>query len=350
MCYLQTYTIIGNLDLNWGNSLATYYSIQNSLSGNFIKLVSIDCLSLIDIPSVYVTPIINIVMPFLIFLPFSVLFAFYKFIKKRTSFIFLKNLFLTLCVATFTCISNILYSLTDLMNCREIFPGKYYLNSYLSENCDDSRYKLWLDIFVIPAFTIYGLVLPISTFFYMFIHRKGLYRQKNTIIGFLINGFSRSKYYWFIILYINNCFNNFNKKFREILLFARKIMIVFLVSSLSIQVEAKASLILLVMCLAVFVDIKNLPFHTKNLNSLEINSCFTIISTILIAVSSYKINNDIFSVFAILANFILNFQFLFVVIKKVVILKIGKFLKEKQSKGTWKNTFFLSLSKIKLKK
>ena len=81
--------IISNLQLNWGSAIQNLYSVQNTLSGNIFKIVSLDCLlgsilnefgtliqyfflsDSIDFPTFYLHPVINIAMPFVIMVIFN---------------------------------------------------------------------------------------------------------------------------------------------------------------------------------------------------------------------------------------------------------------------------------------
>ena len=42
--YIQSIMIISNLELNWGSAILDVYSVQNTVSGNFFKIISLDCL------------------------------------------------------------------------------------------------------------------------------------------------------------------------------------------------------------------------------------------------------------------------------------------------------------------
>ena len=42
--YVQIIMIISNLELKWSSALIKIYSIQNTFSGSFFKIISLDCL------------------------------------------------------------------------------------------------------------------------------------------------------------------------------------------------------------------------------------------------------------------------------------------------------------------
>ena len=153
-------------------------------------------LDTINFPTLYLTPIINIFMPFLILFPFSI-FLIYKLIIQKRKFSYLwRNLFFTFCVAIFTCISNIIYSLMNLMNCKEVTPKMFFLSSYLNEDCTGERYFRWLNYFIIPAFYFFAICLPAIALFFMFFKKRQILERKILVFGFLTNGYKRNKYYW----------------------------------------------------------------------------------------------------------------------------------------------------------
>ena len=124
------------------------------------------------------------------------------------------------------------------------------------------------------------------------------------------------------------------------MLFAKKILIVFIVSSSPLDTESKSLFVLLILIFAIFLNLQHSPFHTKNLNSLELNQCFTIMLIVLSGLTSYRIENDYFSMFCVVVIIILNSQFLWHSIKAVLIFKIAKYIKfSKKNKGKKKSRY-----------
>ena len=296
-------------------------------------------------PSVYLTPIFNILMIFVLAVPYIGFYLFKKIFKRNQKILFWQNIFTILCVSTFTCISNILYSLMSLMNCKD-FGSRSYLSIYMLEDCSSYRYLKWLTFFIIPVFCLFAVLLPCLALFYMLLKKKDILERKISVIGFLINGFSRNKYYWywFFLGYLKNNLIIF----REIILFARRILLVLIVSSIPLDSESKALFIFWILILFILLNFNQNPFYTKNLNALELNQCFTIILIILCGFTSLKINNDYFSVFTVVFVFLLNIQFLFRAIKSVFIFQLAKIFKfnKKENKKDKKSKSLLILGKF----
>ena len=122
----------------------------------------------------------------------------------------------------------------------------------------------------------------------------------------------------------------FNIFSREIILFARKIITVYIVSSLNEDVETKSLFVLFLLIIAMGVNYKNKPFYTKKLNNLEMNECFTIFFIIICMEISTKMANETVAVFGILIVVAMNTQFLFFAIKDILIFELAKFLSKGQ--------------------
>lgn len=41
--YIQTISVVNNLNLNWSNVLTKIFSIQNNIAGFIFKLINLDC-------------------------------------------------------------------------------------------------------------------------------------------------------------------------------------------------------------------------------------------------------------------------------------------------------------------
>ena len=281
-------------------------------------------------------------MPLLIVGIFYIYFNFRKCLKNQKKSITKSNLMMIFCIAVYACISNILYSLVNLMKCRDFSPGYSFLNSYLEESCLGSRYQNWFRFFILPFFCFYAVFLPFLALFYMLFKRHKKSTKNNFILSFLAVGFKKNKHYWYLILYFK-----FFTFFREILLFAKKISMVCIVSSLNQNVDLKCLFLLLILIAFVFLNYRNKPFYTKKLNNLEMNQCFTIFLIITSMLIATKISDDpILLIFCVFAVIFLNFQFIFFTIKDIVIIKLAKLQKSQNKILVPKKMKFKSIKNI----
>ena len=119
-----------------------------------------------------------------------------QFMFRESWKIFLKKIRLSFFIAIFIFNSSIINSLVDISDCQSI-NSRLYIRNYLLEDCNSDRYLIFFYSFSIPVFIMTAIILPILAIVYLFRQRNKIYDKeimKN--IGFLINGYRGSFYYW----------------------------------------------------------------------------------------------------------------------------------------------------------
>lgn len=117
--------------------------------------------------------------------------------KKKTFLFVLERFLITNAMTLFFFLSPITNVLSSYLNCSEI-NDKNYLTNFLIERCDNNpRYEFWKNVFVIPSFAVFGVLIPFSTFYYMYKRKAELYEEIYIYkIGFLLNGYTSHNFYW----------------------------------------------------------------------------------------------------------------------------------------------------------
>ena len=103
--------------------------------------------------------------------------------------------------------SPIVNVLSEILNCTEI-ENQFYISNYLLERCSDNpRYIKWRNYFVIPCFSFFTIIFSFVPLYYMYINKETLYSKALfRKIGFLLNGYSLERFYWYLKQYIYNDF------------------------------------------------------------------------------------------------------------------------------------------------
>ena len=103
----------------------------------------------------------------------------------------------TIIISIYSFHANIIKSLMQLLDCREIEPGTSYLYLELSEDCYSERYENWFFVIVIPFFFFYTILVPALSYFYIYLRRETLYNiEVMRKIGFLTMGYNSQNYLW----------------------------------------------------------------------------------------------------------------------------------------------------------
>ena len=103
----------------------------------------------------------------------------------------------TITISIYSFHANIIKSLMQLLDCREIEPGTSYLYLELSEDCYGERYENWFFVIVIPFFFFYTILIPALSYFYIYLRRETLYNlEVMRKIGFLTMGYNSQNYLW----------------------------------------------------------------------------------------------------------------------------------------------------------
>ena len=138
---------------------------------------------------------------FLIFMAWYI----YNYIKKNSEKLNFEKFLILTSVSVMFFLSPIMTTLAEFLNCKSINNVDYIAVNLIEKCSENSRYTFWRNILIIPTFMLFGIILPLLTFHYMYKNRFQLFDRKIIYkIGFLLNGYSPSTFYWFILkLFLN---------------------------------------------------------------------------------------------------------------------------------------------------
>lgn len=212
---------------------------------------------------------------------------------------------------------NIFSSNFEILKCDYFDSGTneefYYIHTELSERCYTSIYNKWVYFSVIPSFVLYAFILPLIYFIYMYLHRDDLYQKNNLIhVGFLVNGYKSNKNFW------------------EFLFFFRKFILNLTV--IFLDTFSAATLILIILLISLYLQLKNQPFLTKKLNTFEFHSIFCAIFILMLAFFSDTMINKFAQGISIIMMFTSNSLFLIIILRIFLTIKLNELVKVKKIK------------------
>lgn len=292
--YIQLVSISKGLDLKWSEFILDFFNINLLLSGSMFKVLSIDCL-FPGTKMVYFNALVSSLVPFFLFV---LIFFIWFCISRFKIEIFAQNMnkiITSLAITIFTLQPGIINALLSMISCKEIDKNKFYISSYLTEECSTEAHHLWTSLLFYPAFIFYVILLPALPFFYILVFRNNLYvNDRFKKVGFLFSGYMKKKFYW------------------EFIFFYRKIIIIVIIHYVSINVPTKSLIILSILLASLFLQAMENPYIGEDLNSLDFKATFVAFLTIfggLIAFSSSSNNSQILvSIIILLANILYIYQ------------------------------------------
>ena len=312
--YLQLVSISNSLDLKWSDLLIGYFNGNLLLSGSVLKVFSLECL----FPKqniVYLNALIMSVFPLALFLFIIVFWFCHSHFKIR---IFLKNLnklIATAVIALFTIQPPIINDLINIISCKEIDAGKFYISSYLAEECNTDNHKLWTYLLFYPAFLFYAIILPLLPFCYILYYKKNLYvNDRFRRVGYLFSGYMKKKFYW------------------EFIFFYRKIIIIIIINYFTMNKETKALMILAILLVSLLLQAIENPYIAADLNSVDFKATFVAFLTIFGGLIAYVSNTVESQMFVSIMIFIGNLLFLYHWIKRFLIQTLPWYLDNKYLK------------------
>ena len=110
----------------------------------------------------------------------------------------LKNFLQTQLIMITFLLSSIINSLANFVNCIQLYNEKFNFK-YLNVQCThNAEYLFWRNVFILPAFLFYALLLPLIALCYLYKNRFNLFELDVVAkIRFLLNGYKQECYYWF---------------------------------------------------------------------------------------------------------------------------------------------------------
>ena len=250
-------------------------------------------------------------IPFLIIALIAVFWLIYaKFIykKEKKLLYFIEHLLTSTVICVFSIQPSIINSLISLISCQEI-GDKSYIKSYLLEECYTERHQNWMLGLFLPAFLLYGLLMPLMALIYMFINKEHLYESNHIKkVGFLSNGFSYNKFYW------------------EFLFFYRKIFLIFIIEYISWNSSSKALLMILILWISLWYQAKDNPYLTSDLNSIDFKATFVSFVTIFAGLLSFQTDRAGVQIIVIIVVFFFNLLFLYYWLRRILIIKLPLYM------------------------
>jgi len=284
-----------------------------------------DFIEYTNTPSIYLEGVVTTLLPPFMLLLFSLLFIALKNVFKLNEITFKDCFMVILIISIYSFQSTILNSLSEILDCIKIDNDQFYISSYLLENCNSSRYLTWFYFFILPIMTIYTFIFPASAFFYIKYRKKHLYYNKLKAFGFLTNGYKKSKFYWYFMIY-DSLKSRF---FREVCYYFRKLIIILIVSYFQLDIMLKSITIIFILNISILIHYKNQPFLTKNLNSLEENALLSILLVLFSQTFAYLATNTGYDYICVIMILFTNIQFIVIAFRFLLLFRVAKIRKYK---------------------
>lgn len=144
--------------------------------------------------------IINVIIPFILVVFFVINFLINLARKKYTKpWNFFEKTMSSLTISLFMAQPSIFNSVFAITDCVTLDSGTSYIKTNLDESCLSNFYLDFYIRMIIPTLLIFGILLPLIAFSFMFFYRKNIFEEKSHIrkyFGFLLNGYKNEKFYW----------------------------------------------------------------------------------------------------------------------------------------------------------
>lgn len=114
------------------------------------------------------------------------------------------------------------------------------------------------------------------------------------------------------------------------MLFYRKVFIIFIIRYYHWKKEIKLLTLLFVFFMSLWIEAKQNPFLTYDLNSFGFKASLILLGTLFGGFFFYESKNQAMEIFLLIAIFCINVYFLFVWAKKILTLKIHFFANRKK--------------------
>jgi predicted outer membrane repeat protein len=264
MNYLQLVMLMGSFNLSWPTMTKELLNVQDSAGSFSEHLFSTDCLeSDFDENEAFYTKLVLLSATPIIFFTISSLCWLLIAAIKRSVSVLKNELIASGIILFFLLHPSVMRVMFGAFNCEEIQPGEYWVSSLLVR-CWEGKHLTYALGVALPAIIIWGLGLPAIILGNLIMHRKKL--KDNSVrmrYGFMIKGYSESRYFWeFIIIY-------------------RKLLIITIATFLSrIAKMTQALFALSVLVFSLALQHRNKPYSHPSLNTMEYRSILVSIATI----------------------------------------------------------------------
>jgi len=254
--YLQLLSATAVFDFKWPSYVLQLLKLQESAGNVSEQVFSFDCFlteSSADQGKVtYLRVVVVSTLPVLILLCSFLLWSVVSW--ARHSSMYIKNHLINSVVVLFFLVHpSIVKVMFDVFNCKELDAGLSWLSSNLTIRCWDAQHKRYAMGVALPGILLWGVAVPLLALVRLCMKRRTLDMLETRIhFGFLYNGYRPERFYWeFIILY------------RKMLI----ITIAVFIFNISVSIQALCAMLVLV--LAVIFQMREAPYITAILNTLE---------------------------------------------------------------------------------
>ena len=305
--YLQTISLIKNLDLNWPSVISDFFQAHYVLGNVPAYVYSFECLTSKNalIPAIYLQVIFVTITPIVGYLVLK-LFWFIVSKRKKTS---ISNHYLTSSLVLFNLLlPTIVNVASKIITCVSV-DGTYYISSDLFYQCYDAQNIFYAGLLAIPSVFFWILIYPLYNLTKLTTYKSILNTEEmRKKYGFLYNSYKTKYFYWeFVEIY-------------------KKFFMIIIISYSQVSDEGKALFILFFIYLCTYFLAKNFPYVTRDINKLAFIGELVSLSTLFVALFAFSISTDVIQMFAISIILLGNAFFL-----TLFILRMGVLYKKKLS-------------------
>lgn len=221
---------------------------------------------------------------------------------------------------------TILESLFDILKCEKI-GEQYYISKELLTLCYDSQYKKWVAFLVVPSFLIYVIIFPCYLFILVSSNNKKIssLEEFNQKVGFLIQGYKKSAFYW------------------ELINFWKKITLISLGIFIS-NIYIKTVFSIFFLMILIILHHKDQPFFEKRLNSFETFGNIALVMILLSFLMKEGEKSEFTNYFSTTICLCFELLLFFCFTKFFLLMKIQNYVMKSKSLKNLKR-FFWKLSK-----
>ena len=278
---------------------------------------------------IYFVPLLSSVLPWILLVLVMFLMIVYALLTKQKLLPIFDKFSAIMVITIFSMQPSIITYLLNLISCEQIGDYSYIIYAK-NEQCLTERHYSWIYKLFVPGFVFYGCLIPIAAFSYMKMNEKELHEKYYVRkIGFLSSGYKRKKYYWYFIIK-NIIFEGFD---REFLFFYRKVFIIFFTQFFQWKIEIKTLTILLILFISLWQQAKENPYITDDLNSLDFKATLFTFGTIFGGLFAFECQTIVIEASVLILIFFINIYFIYLWIRKMMILKLPFF---KKLQGSYK--------------
>ncbi|CAD8096297.1 unnamed protein product [Paramecium primaurelia] len=272
--YLWIFSVIFNFNISFSISFNFIEQTSNTL---FVMINNLDCY-LSQIQNIELIYLRLIFMLILIIIQLLIIWAGFtiqaKFKKQLLNRSIISNTLLYLYVSNYAALIKQFCSIISKRQISQIS----YIQGDVSLLFGTPNHISWIICFAIPGLGIFGLFIPFSLFFIMYINRAQLDQIKlRRHICYLFNEYNSESYYW------------------ELIKLSKKTIIIIILTYFEGNIFFKASLLGLCLLVYQMAAVKQQPYIISSLNFLDVQTGQICSITIFLAGANYVCEQENYS-------------------------------------------------------